>query len=103
MGATGNFLVTSKFPWPPSNPGRNRTGRRGTGPSFAFPAELSRAVAEHSLVLESYLLGKIIRWYIDPYRHACGCARRTEAGRTSADARTKSATCCVKTWMRATE
>jgi hypothetical protein len=33
------------------------------------PAELSRAMAEHCQVLDSYLLGKIIRWYIDTYRH----------------------------------
>jgi len=33
------------------------------------PAELSRAMAEHSLVLDSYVLGNIIRWYIDTYRH----------------------------------
>jgi len=33
------------------------------------PAELSRAMAEHSLVLDSYLVGKLIRWYIDTYRH----------------------------------
>ena len=33
------------------------------------PAELDRAMAEHSLLLNSYLLGKIIRWYIDTYRH----------------------------------
>ena len=26
-------------------------------------------MAEHSLVIDSYLLGKIIRWYIDTYRH----------------------------------
>jgi len=33
------------------------------------PAELSRAMAEQTHVLDSYLLGKIIRWYIDTYRH----------------------------------